>query len=41
MARDDITLPEFVGVCLCNLLIINNSLYALSLNSYKRVQNYK
>ena len=28
------SLPEFVCTCLCNLLIISNSLYALSLNSY-------
>ena len=34
-ARNDITLPEFVCVRLCNLLVINNSLYALLLNSYK------
>jgi len=33
-SRNDITLPEFVRVCLCNLLVINNSLYALLLNSY-------
>ena len=28
------SLLEFVCICLCNLLIINNNLYALSLNSY-------
>ena len=28
------SLPKFVCVCLCNFLIINSSLYALSLNSY-------
>ena len=33
-ARNDITLPEFVCICLCNMLVINNSLYALLLNSY-------
>ena len=35
-SRNDITLPEFVRVCLCNLLVINNSLYALLLNSYEK-----
>ena len=33
-ARKDITLPELVCVRLCKLLVINNSLYALLLNSY-------
>ena len=28
------SLPKFVCVCLCNFLIINSGLYALSLNSY-------
>ena len=28
------SLPKFVCVCLCNFLIINSRLYALSLNSY-------
>ena len=35
--RNDITLAEFVCACLCNLLVINNSLYALLLNSYVRL----
>ena len=28
------SLPKFVCICLCNFLIINSGLYALSLNSY-------
>ena len=28
------SLPKFAYVCLCNFLIINSGLYALSLNSY-------
>ena len=35
-ARNDIILPEFVCVCLCNLLIINNSSYVLLLDSYDK-----
>ena len=31
------SLPKFVCVCLCNFLIINSGLYALSLNSYVSV----
>ena len=30
------SLPKFVCVCLCNFLIINSRLYALSLNSYNQ-----
>ena len=33
-AQKDITLPEFVCARLCKLLVIDNSLYALLLNSY-------
>ncbi len=37
-ARNDIVLLEFVCVCLCNLLIINNSSYVLLLNSYENIR---
>ena len=31
------SLLEFVCIYLCNLLIINNSLYTLSMNSYRKI----
>ena len=35
------SLLEFVCIYLCNLLIINNSLYTLSLNSYSKKESKK